>query len=195
MEIHSAICQIIIRVLDVDGVSIAGGGTTPDAPIEQPWLLFAAVALCTISFFLLYEAARFHLWVTAHDEAAPSASIGLYFALWFFLFIILASSSYVIVRYPPPDDLRGNLNVIPFWYFLHHPSELAAGLAMASTVPSVIAIYTFNIARFIMRDPGKELPPLARSPRAALAGAIFSLISLAGSIATLIMFFVWMKNP
>ena len=169
--------------------------TTPSAPIEAPWLLLASVAMCAISFFLLHQAVKFHLWVAPKDKAAPNPLFGLVVAVVYWFSIFVLSCFYLTLRYPPPADDRGDLKAVVLWYFLNHPSGLAAGLLLGSIVPSAIAIFIFSMAGFIMRDTGQELPPPSRSPRAALAGAIFSLISLAGSIATLIMFFSWIKNP
>jgi hypothetical protein len=182
------------------------GGFVPapasPAPIDQlpglpdkPWLLLAAVAMFGISFFLLHQAGRFHLWVAIKDKATPTPLFGIVFACLVSLTMVLLSIYYLIVRYPPPVNDRRDFGAVVHWLFLHHPSELAAGVLLGSIVPSAIAIYTFAMAGFIMRDRGQESPPLTRSPTAALAGAIFSLIAFAGSIATLIMFFSWIKNP
>jgi hypothetical protein len=109
--------------------------------------------------------------------------------------MVILSFVYLIVRYPPAVADRTDPGAALAWYFLHHPSELAAGVLLASIVPSAIATVTFAMAGFIMRDMGPELPPVARSPRTALVGAIFSLISLSGSIAGLIRFFAWINEP
>jgi hypothetical protein len=169
--------------------------TNPSAPPAKPWLLLSAVAMCAISFFLLHQAARFHVWVTTKDKAAPNSSVGTAFGYVIALLMVILSSVYLIVRYPPAVDDRNDLGAVVAWYFLHQPSELAAGVLLAGIVPSAIATFTFAMAGFIMRDMGQELPPLSRSPRTALVGAIFSLISLAGSIAGLIRFFAWIKEP
>jgi hypothetical protein len=168
---------------------------TPTAPIEQPWLLLAAIAMWTISFILLYQAGRFHLWVAAKVKESPSPLFGFVFACLSSLLLVGLSFRYLIVRYPPPVDTPRDLGAILAWYFLNHPSELAAGVLLSSIVLSAIAIFTFAMGGFIMRDRGQELPPLSRSPRAALFGAIISCISFAGSIAGLIRFFYWIKEP
>jgi len=180
--------------LTESGGNIPAAGTSPSAPPEQPWLLLAAVAMCAISFFFLHQAARFHVWVTAKDRAAPNSSFGIAFGYALSLLMVISSFLYLFVRYPPPED-RGDPGAVLAWYFLHHPSELGAGVLLASIVPSAIAIFTFAMAGFILRDTGQELPPLSRSPRAALVGVIFSSISLAGTIAGLIRFFAWIREP
>lgn len=180
---------------DLNNGDLNDAFTNPPAPIDQPWLLLAAVAMFGISFFLLHQAGKFHLWVATKDKAAPNPLFGIVFACLVSLTMVLLSVYYLIVRYPPPVKDRRDFGAVVHWLFLHHPSELAAGVLLGSIVPSAIAIFTFAMAGFIMRDRGQELPPLSRSPTAALAGAIFSLIALAGSIATLIMFFSWLKNP
>lgn len=181
--------------LTESGGEVPAAATNPSAPPERPWLLLAAVAMCAISFILLHQAGRFYLWVAAKVEKAPSPLFGFVVACLISLLMVLSSFVYLFARYPPAEDHRGDLGAVVAWYVLHRPSELGAGVLLASIVPSAVAIFTFAMAGFIMRDTGQELPPLSRSPRAALAGAIFSSISLAGSIAGLIRFFAWIKEP
>jgi hypothetical protein len=195
------IMSIDLLLLDAVGQISAGdvpapaAGYTPTAPLEQPWLLLAAVALWTISIILLYQSGRFHLWVAAKVEEGPNPLFGFVMACLSSLLTVVLSFLYLTVRYPPLVDNRRDLGAVLAWYFLNHPSEFGAGVLLSSIVPSAVAIYTFAMAGFIMRDTGQESPPLSRSPKAALVGAIFSSISLAGSIATLIMFFSWINNP
>ena len=178
---------------DVVGDFVA---TNPSAPPAKPWLLLSAVAMCAISFFLLHQAARFHVWVTAKDKAAPNSSVGTVFGYVLALLMVILSFVYLIVRFPPAVDDHNDLRAVLAWYFLHQPSELAAGVLLAGIVPSAIATFTFAMAGLVpCRDTGQELPPLSRSPRTALVGAIFSLISLTGSIAGLIRFFAWINEP
>jgi hypothetical protein len=170
-------------------------GTFPSAPPEQPWLLLAAIAMFAISFFLLHQAARIYLWVAAKVKEAPSPLVGVVLACLISLLLIVLSFFYLIARYPPAVDTHGDFGDLLTWYFLHHPSELAAGLLLGSIPLSAIAIYTFAMAGFIMRDTSQDVPPLSRSPRAILFGTIISCISFAGSIAGLIRFFFWLKEP
>lgn len=125
------------------------------------------------------------------DEAAPNpwAGVGLAWALS--LAMVVFSVAYWIFHHPPPF---AKPNVF-FWVISNRPSELATGPLLGSIVPAAIAIFKFVTAGFIMRGNAQELPPLSRSPLAALAGAVLALISLSGSIAGLIRFFFWMKEP
>jgi hypothetical protein len=163
--------------------------STPDAPLEDPWLLLASIALFAISFFLLHQAIAFQKWVTAKDESAPNPRAGVGLAWGLALAMVLFSTVYWLVRHPPhpgdtgPEAFR--------WVMSNRPSELAIGPLLGSLIPSAIAIFKFITSGFIMRGAGNDVPPLSRSPIAALAGAIFTLISLSASIATLIMFFFW----
>lgn len=189
---------VLATFLQISGTPIIDttvSATNPSAPPEQPWLLLAAVAMWTISFILFYQAGRFHLWVAAKVEGPPSPLFGFVFACLSSFLLVGLSFCYLIVRYPPAVDNHKDPGAILAWYFLNHPSELAAGILLSSIVLSAIAIFTFAMAGFIMRDRGQELPSLSRSPRAALFGAIISFISFAGSIAGLIRFFYWIKEP
>jgi hypothetical protein len=180
---------------DIDGSFVAA--TNPSEPPKQPWLLLAAIAMWVISFFLLHQAARFHVWVAekVKVEGASNPLFGFVLALVFSLLLFVLSVRYLIVRYPAAVDNHTEFGAILTWYFFNHPSELAAGLMLGSIPLSAIATYTFAMAGFIMRDMGQEVPPLSRSPRAAVFGTIISCISFAGSIAGLIRFFFWLKEP
>lgn len=161
----------------------------PAAPLEDPWLLLASIALFAISFFLLHQAVAFQKWVTGKDEAAPNPWAGVGLAWGLALAMVLFSTFYWLLRHPPhpgdtgPEAFR--------WIMSNRPSELAIGPLLGSIVPSAIAIFKFITAGFIMRGAGTEVPPLSRSPVAALAGAIFTLITLVASIATLRMYLSW----
>jgi hypothetical protein len=163
--------------------------TNPSAPLEDPWLLLASIALFAISFFLLHQAVAFQKWLTGKDEAAPNPWAGVALAWGLALAMVLFSTFYWLLRHPPhpgdtgPEAFR--------WIMSNRPSELAIGPLLGSIVPSAIAIFKFITAGFIMRGAGTEVPPLSRSPVAALAGAIFTLITLAASIATLRMYLSW----
>jgi hypothetical protein len=173
--------------------------TAPAAPdripgvLDQPWLLVASVAMLSISFFLLHQAVGLQGWATAKDETAPRPGAGVGLTWTLSIAIIAFSFLYWIVHHPHPPNLKGPEAFL--WFISNRPSELAPGPLLGSIVPAVMAIFKFVTAGFIMRGNAQELPPLARSPTAALAGASFALISLAGSLATLIMFFFWVKNP
>ncbi|MEK6280787.1 MAG: hypothetical protein AABN95_10575 [Acidobacteriota bacterium] len=185
--------------LDTDG-DFSVVGTTPPKPIDplpgvlnQPWLLVASVAMLSVSFFLLYQAVAFQKWVTAKDDDAPNPQAGVGLAVALSLAMVLFSILYWIVYHPHPPQGPG-LEVF-LWVMSNRPSELATGPLLGSIVPGAMAIFKFVTAGFIMHGNAQEVPPLSRSPKAALAGAVFALISLAGSIATLVMFFFWIKNP
>jgi hypothetical protein len=170
---------------DTPGVSI-----NPSAPLDNPWLLLASVAMFAISFFLLHQAVAFQKWITAKDEAAPNPRAGVGLAWGLALAMVVFSTLYWLVGHPPPQPGVAGPEAFR-WFMSNRPSELAIGPLLGSTIPSAIAIFKFITAGFIMRGAGKEVPPLSRSPVAALAGAIFTLISLSASIATLIMFYSW----
>ena len=179
----------------------SSGGTVPapldqiSGPLDQPWLLMASVAMFFISFFLLYQAIGFQEWVTAKDEAAPNPKAGASLALALSLAMVVFSVLYWVVRHPHPPFVEGMGTDVFLWLVSNRPSELATGPLLGGIVPAAMAIFKFVTAGFIMGGSARELPPLSRSPTAALAGAVFALISLAGSIATLVMFFFWIKNP
>jgi hypothetical protein len=171
------------------GVNIA---PMPMPPLDPPWLLLASIALCAMSFFLLLEAARFQKWVTAKDETAPNPWAGFGFACLLSFAMVVSSTGYWMLCHPPSFDLVGADDVF-LWVIANRPSELAIGWLLASVVPSVMAIFKYVMASTIMHSADKETPALSRSPMAALVGAIFSLITLAASIVTLIMFYSRVK--
>jgi hypothetical protein len=153
--------------------------------------------MCAISFFLLHQAAEFQRWVTANDKAAPGSRAGIGLAWTLGILMVLCSALYWIFLHPLPPNLLGGRaepGEVISWFVSSRPSDLAPGPLLGSIAPSALAVFKFLVAGFIMRAAGPEAPPLSRSPAAALAGALFALISLAASIATLIMFFVWSKG-
>jgi hypothetical protein len=167
-------------------------GTTPMPPLDPPWLLLASIALCAMSYLLLFEAAKFQKWVTANDETAPNPWAGFKFICILSFALVFISTGYWILCHPPPFDLVGPDRVF-YWVLANRPSELAVGPLLGSVIPAVMAIFKFTMASTIMYGAGKEAPALSRSPMAALVGAIFSLITLASSIVTLIMFYSRIK--
>jgi len=185
----------------INGMNSATTPSQPPIPLlDQPWLLLASIAMCAMSFFLLHQSATFLKWVTSKDESAPDPWAGVAFAGVLSLAMVIFSCFYWLFHNPPIYmNYRGPEDESVPWLFLwilsNRPSELAAGPLLASFFPAVMAAYKFLMAGFIMRGPGSEAPKLSRSPTAALAGAIFSFISLAGSIATLITFFSKIQKP
>lgn len=164
-------------------------------PLDQPWLLVASVGMFVMAFFLLHQSAGFQKWVTAKDNAAPNAWAGFGLALALSVAMLVFSVVYWIASHPhPPLEAMDGPHIF-LWVMSNRPSELAAGPLLGSLVPAAMAIFKFVTAGFIMRSGAQELPQMSRSAAAALAGAAFSLISLAGSVATLAMFFFWIKNP
>ena len=189
---------IYLLVLDSFGGGSGGGGTVSPPPpmgaVDEPWLLLASVVMCALSFFLLHQAVEFQKWVTAKDKSAPNPWAGVGLACGLAIGMVLFSLLYWRVRHGAPDsELSGRDSFL--WFISNRPSELAVGPLLGSIVPYAMAIFKFVMASFIMRDTDQESPPLSRSPRAALAGAILTLISLLGSIAGLIRFFFWIKDP
>lgn len=189
MCIYVLVLHTVVQMSASGDIDTPAAATSPEAPLEDPWLLLASIALFAISFFLLHQAVAFQKWVTAKDEAAPNPWAGVGLAWGLALAMVLFSTFYWLLRHPPhpgdtgPEAFR--------WIMSNRPSELAIGPLLGSIVPSAIAIFKFITAGFIMRGAGTEVPPLSRSPVAALAGAIFTLITLAASIATLRMYLSW----
>lgn len=164
----------------------------PAPQLDPPWLLLASIALCAMSFYLLLEAARFQKWVTAKDETAPNPWAGFAFTCFLSLAMVGSWTAYWMFCHQPPFDLEWPDGVF-LWVIANRPSELAVGPLLGSVVPAVMAIFKFTMASTIMHGAGKETPALSRSPMSALVGAIFSLITLAASIVTLIMFYSRVK--
>jgi hypothetical protein len=187
MGIHILLLDTAVQASG--SVAAPAGIDKPIGPLDQPWLLLASVAMFVISFFLLHQAVGFLQWVTAKDKAAPNPWAGVGLAVALSIAMILFSTTYWLVHHPPHHEVTGP--DVFFWVISNRPSELATGPLLGSIVPAAMAIFKFVTAGFIMRGAGQESPPLSRSPTAALAGAVFTLISLAASIATLVMFFFW----
>ena len=191
----------------INGTTGLGNGmsgvTNPSQPpipsLDQPWLLLASIAMCAMSFFLLHEAVKFLEWVTPKDKEAPNPKAGIVFTWVISIAMVVFSCIYWIFCHSLPHGVLGPEvdSPLPFfhWVISNRPSELATGPLLGSLVPAAMAIFKFVMAGFIMRSTDQETLPLSRSSAAPLAGAIFALIQLTGSIATLIMFFFWIQKP
>lgn len=109
----------------------------------------------------------------------------LVFAMLFFWYV-----RWFFIRAPERLDLReeGAFFTGMFLYFLLYPEDVAAGLVLASLVPTTVAIIKFALAVQLGRGVAAD-GPLARSSLAALWGTVFAAVQLAASIATLILFF------
>ena len=155
---------------------------------DSPWLLMLSGIALGISFYSLYQAVDLQKWLTAKDEAAPNPRAGLGWAWMIAIAMMSCSFLYWSHRHP----LYGGTNVF-HWLFSNQPSELAAGLFLASIFPSVVAIFKFATLG-LDRCDNSESPPLSRFPASILVGVVLSCISLSGSIAGLIRFFFWLKE-
>lgn len=175
-----------------DSGDLTPSGATVGVPYpEMPWLLLVSIAILVFSYFLLVQSVAFQKWATLNEEGAPDANSGLGLVGLACMITIGSVLAWWLLLHPPPHDRPPAENV--FWLLTSRPSELAIGPLLASLVAAGVALTKFMMASFIKRGAGDISAP-NRSGAGAVAGAILSVVSLIGSIATLVMFVEWMKH-
>lgn len=166
-----------------------GGGSTPTPELGSGWKPFGterdfafiliAVAIYALSVQLFAFSSSIQGWIFQKDTNAPSAMSGV-------LACILSTSAIVVLCL-----IRG-MHGAPTEYFLvvlaNAPRDFATGLLVASLVPSGIAASkVLGVYSSLRSMPAEERKP--EGIGFAIGTALLGMINLAGSLATLIIFF------
>jgi hypothetical protein len=165
----------------------SGNGGTPPADSDFLILLLSA-SLLTIAFSLLYHAARIQKWNTKGEEDAPNpkALIGLAWGLF-----LSTTLSWVLYIYSKRIGFYDEPNLIK--YFIDNPNRLTPALLLSSCLVGFLSSLKFAIVWSFFKSSSVEPSKPLRSASTVIVWFVFSAISLAASIATLIQFFIWLK--
>lgn len=168
---------------------MAVGPLPPEPPPPPPvWLLPISVSLFGVSMFLLYQSAAFLKWATKDETDAPNPRTGIGLAWGLTAGIVFGfhfqaiDAMYLASEYDFKTSLPiflSSLFLFPFW----DPETFSQALLFASLPVGILAVYKFFMVAALARS--SQAPTLVRSPMAVLAGGIFGLVQLAGSIASL----------
>jgi hypothetical protein len=155
----------------------------------QHYLAFGAIAWLALAFFLLNQAANLQKWVLRNQKDAPKSDSGLLISVAVGMIIILLwelrwQMFTGSIAKGKEDELLANL----IKHALIAPRDFALGFVIASSVPAFMALVKFGLVGFLAKGLNEEDRPHG-SPMAALLGAIFSLLQVTASIATLVLFF------
>lgn len=179
------------------------GGGWPPAPQPEPppvpltWHLPVALALCALSIFLLLQGAAFLRWATKGEDGAPSPRAGIKLAwgivatILLFFFVNSVTLHRITTTYNI-DDLGGwifaflyGLATFPF----KEPEVFSQVLLFSSLPVGALAAFKFVIAASFIRSADAAPSALTRSPFALLSAALFTLLQLVGSIASIMALF------
>lgn len=158
------------------------------------WHVPVAVGLWTISIFLLYQGAAFFKWVAKGGKNAPDARAGVILA-W-----ILSAGSLLFFYFQSTIIVSGGFETDPDrWIFdfimglvtfsFKDPNGFSQALLFSSLPIGIIAAYKFVIAVSLARSTHVKTSARTQSPVALLIGWIFTLLQLAGSVASLVAIF------
>lgn len=147
------------------------------------WYVPIAVALWSISIFLLYQGAAFFKWVAKGGKTAPNARAGIALA-W-----VLSGGSFIFFFFQSPLADHEILPLGLVTFLSRDPEAFSQALLFASLPIGVFAAYKFLVTVSLARSTQIKASSPAQSPVALLVGGIFTLLQLAGSIASLIAIF------
>jgi hypothetical protein len=156
----------------------------PPAPI---WHLPVAISLWAVSIFLVLQAAADLKWATKDEADAPDHRAGIALA-WVLTASIILLFYLNDINYDSPQD--------PFLYLLRlatlpfrKPEAFSEALLFSSLPIGILAAFKFSMGASLVRSVPTTPSALTRSPQALLAAGLFTLLQLAGSIASLIALF------
>jgi hypothetical protein len=167
------------------GGRVGGGIPIQAATLNDFVLMIFSIVLLVISLFLLHQSVAFQTWASRDDPKAPNAKAGLIFVRISLIFIFLLCILFFI-RNNYLDESNPVMGFIRL--FSDQPRLLVAPAVIASVIPSIIAIYKFAIANTFIRAGTQSDSKYVRPLLTALVGIMFTLLQLAASIVTLIMF-------
>ncbi len=172
-----------------------GSGSIDSNPLplpETPWLLLASVTFLVVTLFLLWESSEFQRWATAGLDDVPNPRSGL--GIVGILTVLILSVDlmwWLFAHGPPPPDAADRFEKL-YWLSTARFNELSPGPLLSSAAAAGVAGFKFLVASAVRRSD-VDSKGRSRSRGASLVGALVSVVSLAGSIATLIMFVDWLK--
>jgi hypothetical protein len=177
------------------------GNYSPDVVIDVyigPAVLLGSLALFLLSLFLLRQAVRLQLWANRDEGDVPPLGSGTALTIIFGLITIFVWFAYWInIHGVFPlafskegflGDLIMNLVYVIAWY----PFEFALMFVVIGIPPAVIALLKFTMVSSVLkfRNANANEDDHISSPGSALVGAMFSLLNLLGSVASLVGLYV-----
>jgi hypothetical protein len=168
----------------------------PEPPRVVPplWHLPVAVCLWTLSIFLLLQSIAYLKWAAKGDDDAPDPRAGITLAwgltagiMLFFFFNSLIFHDLWFERFHEGwlGAVLLGLVIFPF-----KESEAFSQALLFSSLPiGILAAFKFLMTGSLVRSAQATPSALSRSPFALLAAGLFTLLQLAGSVASLIALF------
>jgi hypothetical protein len=189
---HALYCSLslLIQLDKLDATNYpAGSGSTPPISGTPPadgdfLLLLISAGLLTLTVFFLYQAASIQRWMTKGEEDAPNPDAGLNLAWGIVSGVIMLWCMYIYIKeakYYVKPNLVG--------YFMDNPKRLAPALLLSSCMIGFLTLFRFAMVWSFFRSSSVEPSKSPRSPATAIVSFVFSAVSLAASIATLVQFF------
>lgn len=153
-----------------------------------PWNVPIALGLWAVSVFLLLQSVAFLRWVTKADDDAPNPRAGVNLA-WIVagLILIFFYIPWFFNRYAKPDTFALFAGLLAFP--LRGPESFSQALLLSSLPIGALAAFKFMIAASLARSPTARASALTRSPITILAAGLFTLLQIAGSVASLLSLF------
>ena len=177
-------------MIDINLVSF--GTPIPIAPPPPIWHFPVALTLWSLSIFLLLEAVSFSKWAAKNGAEVPNFRAGISLA-WglsggILLYFYIHSHTFALANEVPANDPIGWLiaEAIGLVFFALRESDGISQALLFSSLPiGLLAVFKFTIAISMQRSIVPNTTEPLKSPVALVIGSAFSLLQLAGSIASL----------
>jgi hypothetical protein len=186
--------------VNVGGDTTSGETGRYQTPNEIDIFFFGiALSMFLCAIFLLRYSSAIQKWTLGEDNSAPASTSGnatiIIFGLVYVPMFVSYHSQisdnncwYVYNDYDLGNYLLNSI-ICDFW---RYPRSYAAMLVVCSVLPALVAISRFLLAAGsfganseITRNGGSK----------AIIGAFLGFINLAASVATLYLYYVWLKTP
>jgi hypothetical protein len=169
------------------------------APSWQHYALFGSILLLSLSLYLFFESIALHRFAFRGMEDAPKAKSGLLLVVLsvatLVIYLALLQMTQLIISEPrsradfgqarPENFFEWGMLITTFFVF-HYPLAAVPGIALASLLPSVLAVYKFLVASSVLRRREDAAAP-ANVGR-AFVGIWIGAINFLASVVTLISF-------
>jgi hypothetical protein len=177
----------------------AGPAAVPSLPASPIWYLPVALGLWAVSIFLLLQGAAFLKWATKGDDDAPDPRAGIKLA-WaltagILLFFYVQSSWFDgivainVNRNQSNSTWLAGLIIGLVLFPFKEPEAFSQALLFSSLPIGILATFKFLMAASLVRSTEPTSSALTRSPLSLLTAGLFTLLQLAGSIASLMALF------
>ena len=179
---------------------ITGGGennlihSSGMPPLPPAWHLPVSLGLWAVSIFLLLQSVAYLRWATKGEVDAPNPRAGVILG-WSLTAAILSifyfnSKTFEWLSYEPITDRFPGHFALGLVTFPFKESEALSQALLFSSLPTgALAVVKFVMAAAFERSDQGASSPLGRSPLVLVSASLFTLLQLAGSIASLLAFF------